>query len=162
LINIRSLLEHLDPHTATLLVGFVSALIPIVNIELFLLAAAAIASTSFPVWTLGIVAAVGQMIGKTLWYWSAGAALDSRPGRRFAPERVAALRLRMAAMNAWVLSGLSFGSALTGFPPFLLFSILAGAVRMKYWRFAATGLAGRCLRLVAIVSFPHAIKRLFS
>jgi len=157
----QSLLAQLGPYAATLVVGFLSALIPLVNIELFLVAAAAIAPRTYPVWTLGVVAAAGQMCGKSVLYWSAGSALNSRTGRRFSPDRVDALRRRMAAMNPWVLGGFSFVSALVGMPPFLLFSILAGVIEMRYWHFAVSGLAGRGLRLVAVVSFPHAIKGLF-
>jgi len=43
----------------------------------------------------------------------------------------------------------------------MLVSIIAGLIEMKFWQFAATGLTGRVIRLVAIVTFPHAIKGLF-
>ncbi len=157
----QALLEQLGPYAATLVVGFLSALIPVINIELFLIAAAAIASRGYPVWTLGVVAAAGQMCGKSILYWGAGSALNTRTGRRFSPDRVDALRRRMAAMSPWVLTGFSFVSAAGGVPPFLLFSILAGIVEMRFWHFLVSGLAGRGVRLVAIVTFPHVIKGLF-
>lgn len=160
-MNLGNLVQYFGPYVATLVVGFLSALIPVVNIEMFLIAAAAIASGSYPVWTLGVVAGFGQMGGKCILYWSGGAAANSRAGRKFSPERTEALRRRMRAMNPWVLSGFSFVSALTGVPPFFLVSVLAGVIEMKFWQFLLTGLSGRVLRLVAIVTFPHAIKGFF-
>jgi membrane protein YqaA with SNARE-associated domain len=160
-MNAQDVLEALGPYTATLIVGFLGALFPVVNIEVFLLAAGAIASGTYPVWTLGVVAAFGQMGGKCLLYWGAKAAINSRVGRRFSSERADVLRRRMGAMNAWALSGFNFVSAVTGVPPFMLVSILAGVIEMEFWHFAATGLTGRVVRLVAIVTFPQAIKGLF-
>jgi len=160
-MNAQNVLEYFGPHAATLIIGFVSALVPIVNIELFLLAAGTVASGSFPVWTLGVSAGFGQMVGKCIPYWGARAAINSQVGRKFSSERVDALRRRMGAMNPWVLSGFNFVSALIGVPPFLLVSVLAGIIEMGFWQFAATGLTGRVIRLVAIVTFPHAIKGLF-
>lgn len=160
-MNLESLLQQFGPYAATLVVGFLSALIPVVNIELFLIAAAAIASGSYPVWTLGVVAGFGQMGGKCILYWSGGTAVNSRAGRRFSADRVETLRRRMRAMNPWVLSGFNFVSALAGVPPFFLVSVLAGVIEMKFWQFLVTGLTGRVLRLVAIVTFPHAIKGFF-
>ncbi len=139
-----------------------SGLIPVINIELFLIAAAAIASTTSSVWPLGVMAALGQMTAKSLLYRGAEAGLNSRAGRRVSPERVAALRRRMAAMNPWFLNGFNFFSALTGVPPFFAISVLAGAIGMPFWQFLATGLAGRTIRMVLMVQFPHAIKELLS
>ncbi|MCX6553242.1 MAG: VTT domain-containing protein [Acidobacteria bacterium] len=160
-MDAQTLIQQLGPYAATLVVGFLSALIPVINIELFLLAAAAIASKDYPVWTLGVVAGVGQMSGKIILYWSGAAALNSRMGKKFSHSRVEELRHRMSAMNPWVLAGFNFMSASVGFPPFLLVSILAGVIEMKFWHFLVTGLSGRVVRMVVIVAFPHAIKGLF-
>jgi membrane protein YqaA with SNARE-associated domain len=160
-MNAQDVLESLGPYAATLIVGFLGALFPVVNIEVFLLAAGAIASGSYPVWTLGVVAGFGQMGGKCILYWIARAAVNSQAGRRHSSERADGLRRRMGAMSPWMLSGFNFVSALTGVPPFMLVSIIAGVIEMKFWQFAATGLTGRVVRLVAIVTFPQAIKGLF-
>jgi membrane protein YqaA with SNARE-associated domain len=154
----HSLLATLGPHVATFIVAFLSGLLPFINIEIFLVAAAAIASASSPVWPLGVVAAVGQLAAKTLLYRGAAAGLDSRAGRRVSPERLAALRLRMSEMNPWILGGFNLFSAFSGVPPFFVVSVLAGAVRMRFWQFLLTGLAGRTARLVLMVEFPHVIK----
>ena len=160
-MNAQNVLEYFGPYAASLIIGFVSALVPVVNIELFLLAAGAIASRAYPVWMLGVMAGLGQMAGKCILYWSAKAAINSRAGRRFSSQRVDALRQRMGEMNPWMLSGFNFLSALTGIPPFMLVSILAGVIEMRFWQFAATGLTGRIVRLAAIVAFPHAVKGVF-
>ena len=134
-MDAQTLIRQLGPLAATLIVAFFSAMIPVINLELFLLAAAAIAAKDYPVWTLGVMAGIGQMGGKTILYYSGAAALNNKVARKFSAKQVDALRKRMAAMNPLVLSGFNFMSASVGFPPFLLVSIIAGMVEMKLWQF---------------------------
>ncbi len=159
-MDIQRLLTFVGPQIATFLVAVLGGIFPFVSIEVFLVAVAAIAPADVAVWPLGVVAALGQMTAKSLVYRLAEGGLNSRAGRRISPKRVADLRLRMAGMNLWVLSGFNFGSALTGIPPFFVVGPLAGAVSMSFWRFFVTGLAGLTFRLVFMVQFPHAIKGL--
>ena len=49
-------------------VGFASALFPVVNIETLLAVRAAVSSVEV-MWALALVAALGQMAGKLIWYY---------------------------------------------------------------------------------------------
>ncbi len=160
-MNPASLVAQFGPFAATAIVAFLSGLIPFINIELYLVAIGAIASGTYPLWSLGAVAGLGQMLAKSLMFWGGGAAARSRAERKYSQDRIESLRSRMAAMNPWVLLGFTFVSALVGLPPFFLVSILAGALGMDFRLFFVTGLAGRCLRLILIVESPHAIMGLF-
>jgi membrane protein YqaA with SNARE-associated domain len=160
-MNPATLVAQFGPYAATLIVAFLSGLIPFLNLELYLVAVAAITPGSHPLWSLGAVAGFGQILAKSLMFWGGGAAARRRAERNYSQDRIERLRRRMAAMNPWVLLGTTFVSALVGVPPFFLVSILAGALGMNFWLFFLTGLIGRCLRLILIVESPHAIMGLF-
>jgi membrane protein YqaA with SNARE-associated domain len=159
-MTFQSLLQWFGPHVATLIVAFISGFLPFVNIEIWMVAAGAVGADKYPLWTLGVTAGFGQMMAKSTLYWGAHSAWQSRAGRRFSRERVEALTERMRAMSPWTLNATNFLSALVGLPPFLLVSILAGVVRMRFWQFYATGLIGRTLRLIILVEFPHLFREL--
>ena len=160
-MNTAVLVAQVGPYAATVVVAFVSGLIPFINIELYLVAIAALASGSYPLWSLGAVAGAGQMGAKSLLFWGGGAVARKRAERKYSQDRIEQLRHRMARMNPWVLIGTTFVSALVGVPPFIVVSPLAGAVGMKFWRFFLTGLIGRGLRLIIIAESPRAIMGLF-
>jgi len=160
-MNPDALVAQAGPYAATAIIGFVSALIPFINIELYLVAVAALTAGSYPLWSLGAVAGVGQMVAKSLLFWGGGAAARKRAERKYSRDRIEGLRHRMARMNPFALIGTTFVSALVGVPPFLLVSPVAGAIGMKFWRFFLTGLIGRGLRLIIIAESPRAIMGLF-
>ena len=60
---------------ALLLIGFASALVPVINIEAYLGVRATVASLE-SLWLLAFVAAVGQMLGKLIWYYIGASALS--------------------------------------------------------------------------------------
>jgi len=111
-MTFQALLKLLGPHLATGIVAFFSGFLPFVNIELYMIVAGAMVSSSFPVWTLGVAAGLGQMVAKSMLYWGAGSALHSRGARRFTHDRIETLTRRMRAMNPWVLNATNFVSAL--------------------------------------------------
>jgi membrane protein YqaA with SNARE-associated domain len=158
-MTFQSLTHLLGPHLATMIVAFFSGFLPFINIELYVVVAAAVVSGDFPAWTLGIAAAVGQMIAKSMLYRGGFSTAQSRLARRFTHDRIVALTERLRRMNPWALNVSIFGSAATGFPPFLLVSILAGVIRMTFWQFLLTGLVGRTVRLVAIAELSHLLKQ---
>ena len=150
-MDTANLIAQVGPAAATFLAAIASAVVPFLDIEAFLLAAVAAVPAGYPVWSLGIVAAVGQMVGKSALYWSARAACHSRALRRIDRDRVAGLRQRMAGMNPWAVRTLTFVSAFGGVPPFLLLAPAAGAADTGFGPFLVLGLAGRVLRLVGVV-----------
>ncbi len=135
-------------------VAFVSALVPLVNIEAYLGVRGSVGSMQ-SIWMLGFAAALGQMIGKLVWYYLGANALSWGWVRRKmdtpkALERLERWRTRTAERP--VLAGaLIFGSAASGFPPFAILSVLAGQLRMNVVLFFALGLAGRWLRFAGVL-----------
>ena len=139
---------------ALLLIGVASALVPLINIEAYLSVRAAVASVD-TIWVMSLVAAVGQMIGKVVWYYLGASSLQWGWVRRRAekPKNAARLEIwRARTHERPVLTGaLVFVSAFTGFPPFAVLSVLAGQLRMNLPLFLALGLVGRWLRFAAVL-----------
>lgn len=137
-----------------LAIAFVSALVPVVNIEAYLGLRAAVAEVD-DVWLLGLVASAGQMVGKIIWYYIGASSLEwawvrRRVDKPKAQQRLATWRARTGE-RPMVAGALVFGSALTGFPPFAIVSVLAGQLQMRLPLFVVLGLAGRWLRFAAVL-----------
>ena len=134
---------------ALLGVAFASALVPLINIEVYLVGLAAVASPE-NVWLLSAVAGVGQMAGKLIWYYLGANALRWGWIRRKAeaPKAQAKLELwRRRTHDRPVISALLlFASAWSGFPPFAVVAVLAGQLRMNVTLFLVVGTVGRTLR----------------
>jgi membrane protein YqaA with SNARE-associated domain len=135
-------------------VGVASALLPVVNAEA-ILAAAAVAGPDAWVYALSLAVslAVGQTVGKLILFEAARRGLGGRFG-----ARKAALRPRTGwQRRALDLLG-SRGSAAAvvllsasvGLPPLALVSIAAGTLRTRRTDFAVCCLAGRIVRFCAI------------
>lgn len=139
---------------ALLAVGFVSALVPLVNIEAYLSLRAAVASVD-AIWTMALLAATGQMAGKVVWYYLGASSLHWGWVRRKVekPRNAARLELwrRRAHDRPVLTAALVFASAFTGFPPFAILSVLAGQLRMSLALFLVVGMAGRWLRFAAVL-----------
>lgn len=136
---------------ATLGVALASAVIPVINIEIYLLGAAALAPASMAV-PLVLAASIGQMVGKVVVYFAATGVLRL-PGRR--------LRAALEGMNTTLRdrprmgNALVFASASAGLPPFFVVSVAAGAARMSLPGFIVFGFLGRLVRFGVIVALPH-------
>lgn len=142
---------------ATLGTGFVSALVPVVNIEVFLVALAA-ARGPEGAWWFALVATVGQMCGKVLIFYAGRGVLrlpafsrrKATPGGRWDLGRVR-LRLEERPRTAgWFV----LLSAAVGIPPFAVVSLLAGVVGMRLSTFVIAGSVGRYLRFLAFALIP--------
>jgi membrane protein YqaA with SNARE-associated domain len=152
------LIGHSGPAAATFLASLVGSIVPFVYIEVFLLAAVALVPAGYPVWTLAIVAAFGQMAGKTILYFSAAAATSCRAWHRTDLGYVDRLQRRMAGMSPWIALSFIFASASAGIPPFIVVAIVAGAARIRFGPFLLAGLAGRTLRMLAVVFGAAAVR----
>ena len=131
-----------------------SALLPLINIEAIL--AVAVSQAPSSTWALIVAAAVGQMIGKIVWYWG-GMHLDRAPfvNKHLEKPRAKASLEKWHARaegRPWFTAGLLFVSASTGFPPYAVTSVLAGVLRVHFTVFLITGLLGRGLRFWAVVT----------
>jgi len=136
-----------------------SALVPFLNAEAYISAVAAMAGhqldTMLGLWILAVVAAGGQMVGKTVWYMAGRHALEwAWLARKTAkPKWQAALARwqRRIGDRAWVAALVLLASATFGFPPFAILSVIAGQLRIAVPLFLVTGMVGRTLRFAGIL-----------
>ena len=163
-----------------LLVGAVSAVVPLLAVEAFVVAVAATSPAGVAV-AVALAAAVGQTTGKSAVFLavrSAGRARWSRRLHRHALEamgragpvapdrstssawaRAGRLLRRLTAWAVLVLSG-RWGAAVVllagvlGVPPLLVVSAAAGASRLPLPVFVASCLLGRSARLCALALAP--------
>jgi len=149
---------------ALLGLGFLSALVPLVNIEVILAARAAAVATG-GLWTLSFAAALGQMFGKVVWYYLGANALNWGWVRRKVETPKAEARLQVWRIRTQerpvVAGGLVFLSAASGFPPFAIVAVLAGQLRMSLTLFFVLGLLGRWLRFAAVLGGAGWLSQLF-
>jgi membrane protein YqaA with SNARE-associated domain len=135
-------------------VSVLSALVPLVNLEVYLVGLGAIASPGH-VWLLALIAGVGQMVGKTAWYFLGANALRWGWIRRKVekPKAQAKLELwRTRTQDRPLWSALLvFVSGFSGFPPFAIVAVLAGQLRMNLGIFLVVGVASRSLRFAAFL-----------
>ncbi len=141
---------------ATLGVALASALLPVINIEAYLIALA-VSHGSGTAWWFALVATAGQMAGKVLFYYAGqGAmrlpALSSRKaGSRWFD--LGAWHSRLAG-RPWVSVGVVFASAASGVPPFAIISLLAGMLRVPLMWFLVAGSVGRYARFMVVLMVP--------
>lgn len=132
------------------LASLTSALVPVVNAELVVVAAAL---ASPPQWAaaIALVGAVGQVTGKIALYAAGRAGRAAIAGRRATAVQGLATRLegRPARLTATILV-----SAVIGLPPFLLMSVAAGILRMRLVAFLFLGILGRFVRFFVLASLP--------
>ena len=141
-----------------------SALVPLVNIEVYLGVRGSVAAVG-AVWTLAFAAALGQMAGKVVWYYLGASSLHWRWVRKRIETPKAEARLekwRTRTHERPVLTGgLVFLSAASGFPPFAIVAVLAGQLRMNVVVFLVVGVAGRTLRFATFLGGAAWLTNLF-
>ena len=135
--------------TATLAAAFVSGFVPVVNIEAYILGAAALLPGCPPA-VVVVPAALGQMAAKGLLFLGGRGLVSLPSGFR---ERAAAVAARIGARRHSA-PALVFSSALTGLPPFYVVSVAAGMLGFRPGRFLLAGFAGRLLRFGAVFALP--------
>lgn len=141
---------------ATLGVGFVSALVPLVNMEAYLLGVGLdVHHFSWASVFVGSVAAVGQTAGKAIWYELGHRSLawpwmQRRMAKPKWHDRYEKVKARVAD-RAWVGAGLVLTSAVTGFPPLAIMAVLAGQLELDRRMFYVTTLIGRAVRFIGFL-----------
>nr|WP_031467347.1 membrane protein [Sciscionella sp. SE31] len=160
-----------------------SALIPVVNVEIFVLAAATAQHDQGPPWwAVGAVVAIGQVLGKLLYFYAARgdmrlpafihrkteAAMVAAP-RRECPEGSVFRRAWHTAKVwfTWIrekchehpkwMFGTHTVSSVLGLPPFFLTTVLAGFSGMSLGAFLLASLPGRFLRFALLALFPGVV-----
>lgn len=141
----------------TAAVSAVSALVPVVNIEIYLVGAAALAPPAMAV-PLALSATVGAMLGKLVLYYAAQGVVKL-PGERV--QR--GLAKAQAQLEARPRMGklVYLASATAGIPPYYVMTLAAGAVRMDLTFFLVVGFIGRFLRFAFIVVLPQIARGTF-
>lgn len=134
-------------------VALASALIPVINIEVYLGAVAA--GRVGALWPLATVAALGQMIGKVAYYYLGRASLEWGWVRRRteSPKFQAQLETwrRRVGDRPWLGGLVVFAAATVGIPPLAIVSVIAGSLRLSLPVFFVVGLVGRVLRFASIL-----------
>lgn len=132
-------------------VAVASAVIPVINIEIYLLGASALAPREMVI-PLIVAGTLGQVIGKIALYYAGTGALKI-PGKRLQ----AALQKMNTQMQERPRMGnaLVFVSATAGLPPYYLVTLAAGAAKMNLPMFLAVSLVGRLIRFAIVVAVPQ-------
>jgi membrane protein YqaA with SNARE-associated domain len=152
--------------------GIVSAIIPIVNAEAYIIASQ-MSAVAGPI-PIAIGIAVGQTIGKLLLFFGVreGKELsfikhrrEIRKGRPVGPTRA---RLRIAGAKLLDLVGkerwglpIVFVAAVIGIPPLYAVALLAGATTMRPLWFGLTVFVGRLCRFLLVASGFHGLHEWF-
>ncbi|HEX6041391.1 YqaA family protein [Longimicrobium sp.] len=132
-------------------VAVLSAVIPLINIEIYLLGASALAPREMVI-PLVIAGTLGQVIGKIALYYAGSGALKI-PGKRLQ----AALQKMNTQMQERPRMGgaLVFVSATLGLPPYYVVTLAAGAAKMNLPMFLGVSLIGRLIRFAIVVAVPQ-------
>jgi membrane protein YqaA with SNARE-associated domain len=138
----------------TFVVAVASALFPLINIEAYLATVGSLVD-SYGVWPVSIVAALGQAVGKVLWYevgrssmsWSFVRKKMETDKWRAQYEKVK----RWSDARPWADVALLFLSATAGIPPLAIMAVLAGQLEVNRLLFFATVLVGRVLRFAGLL-----------
>jgi membrane protein YqaA with SNARE-associated domain len=139
---------------ATFGVAVASALFPLINIEAYIAGVSALGDSS-GVWTLSVVAAAGQAIGKVFWYEIGRTSMNWR----YIKKKMESPRWQLQYKRwteriddrPWVGMALLFFSATLGFPPLAIMAVLAGQLRFHRFWFYLTTFVGRALRFAAVL-----------
>lgn len=154
-----------------------SALFPPMSVELFVVGLAS-REPRIPWLALGAVIAVGQVLGKLLYYYAGRGSLRlpdflhrrtvgtapstpvDRPATRWR-RALAWLRVKWVWLHdkchrhpGWMF-GATTTSALIGIPPFMAMTVLAGIAGLSLRMFLAATLPGRFVRFSALAASPE-------
>ncbi|GAA1272127.1 VTT domain-containing protein [Saccharothrix xinjiangensis] len=150
-------------------VAFGSSVLPLVSIELFVIGLVT-QQPHLSWWWIGLVVAVGQVLGKLLYFLAARGSLRlpaflkraARPERPLSPwrrkwrSRMEQVRERCHRHPRWMF-GTHAVSSVVGVPPFMFTTVLAGLAGMSSWLFVSTSVIGRFARFSVLAASPAAV-----
>ncbi len=140
------------------LVATAAGLVPLINIEVYLVGAVALVDDGALV-AMASAAALGQTIGKIPYYYVGYGTISAPWLRRRAAtpgkwsDRVSRWRAKAEERPVWG-AGLLALSSFASVPPFMVVSVLAGVVRMNIVLFCAITFVTRLVRFLVIVLAP--------
>ncbi|MBK0868069.1 MAG: VTT domain-containing protein [Saccharopolyspora sp.] len=152
---------------ATAGTALLGSVFPLANIELYLVGVLSTVE-GLNWWALGLAAAVGQMLGKTLFFLAGrgGFSLGRRLGRMTEAReggRWAALLEKFHSrteQHPWWGLGVLFVSAVLSFPPFTVLCFLSGAAGLPLLGFLAVSLTGRAIHFLIVAGAPEVVHQL--
>jgi membrane protein YqaA with SNARE-associated domain len=146
---IDSLLATLGLYGATLAVGFIAGMFPIVSIELFLIGLTAWGAAPYVLVAAIAIAAVGHQLAKTLTYYAGAGVFELPRGKLRA--RIAAARARIEGWRRQRLMLLV--AATVGLPPLYVLGFVARPLmKLDFATFTAISLGGRVARYATLVA----------
>lgn len=147
------IVEATGIYLATLIIGVLSGLVPVINGELFLLGAIKLLADDVAgALVVALLMAVGQMIAKIVLYQAALTVTELGTGKLAA--RLRAARERIDRWKNKPLTVLAL-SATLGLPPFYLVTLACGVLRIRFVPFLWIGLVGRIIRFCALALIIH-------
>ncbi|GAB3208223.1 VTT domain-containing protein [Marinactinospora thermotolerans] len=147
------------------LFGLLSALIPVLNVEVYLVGAAALLGDG-ALSAMAVAAGAGQTLGKIAYYYLGRGALDLAWLRRRGEKKIGTWSRRLQRWQekaegrpVWT-AALVAVSSFSSIPPFMVVSVFAGMARMPVWAFATVTMATRTARFLILVHAPGAASAL--
>ncbi|APU13947.1 putative membrane protein [Actinoalloteichus sp. GBA129-24] len=140
-------------------VSVLSALIPLISVELFVIALM-LRAPDTAWWQLAAVVAAGQVVGKLLYYYAGRGSLPLPKVFRRTEDTPSRWSLRLARFReacrgrpVWT-AGVLLSSSFVSLPPFAAVSVIAGVAGIPLRTFVLTGLAGRFGRFALVAVVP--------
>ncbi len=158
IFDFKELINQQGVYLAVLIVSVAGGLIPVLSIELLLLLIAPFLHSN-KIIIVVTIASVGQILPKIIvFYTGMGASTFIKEEWK---KRITDLKEKIKNFK-YGTDAFVFLSSFTGFPPFYLVSIAAGAVRYRVENFIIFGGIGRFLRFLLILLFPKVLKDIIS
>ena len=141
-------------HLMTFGVAIVSALCPLLNLELYMAGLGAFGRAS-GFWAVVVLAAAGQAIGKMFWYQVGSSSLNwafirkktESPRWKIQFDRIK----RQTERRPWTGVALVFASATVGLPPLAIMAVLTGQLHFSQFAFVTTTFLGRTMRFAVVL-----------
>jgi len=153
-MGFEELVTSLGLYLATFLFCMVGGFIPIFNSEAFLLTISAISPLSVIIPVI-LLASAGQIVAKAVMFFAGRGVINLS-----VEKYKAKLEKVKQKFEKWqkTTNLFIFISASTGVPAFYLVSLLAGSLKLEFWKFCVIGFLGILVRFLVIFLFPQFIK----
>ncbi|QAY62314.1 hypothetical protein ET495_02445 [Xylanimonas allomyrinae] len=147
---------------ATFGTSILSALVPFVNLEVYLgVLATRIGDDAAAALTCAAAAGLGTVVGKLVWYWLAARSMQSQwVAKKLSKEswkRTFDRWHTTLAGRPWLTAAVLLAASIAGVPPLLVMSLVAGALRVRLEVFVPTVAVGRAVRAWLILAGVGAV-----
>lgn len=140
----------------TLGVAVLSAVVPVVNLEVYLGLLAPRLHGTAAVLVCSAMTGTGSAIGKLVWYVLAARSMEGRWVRKKLGKESWQRRFDrwQGALDGrpWLSAAVLLAASVAGFPPLLVMALVAGALRVPLWVFLPTVTVGRAARAWLILA----------